>query len=114
VPRREWRVRIQDMLDAIANIRRFIAPLGDAGFTEHDVAFAAVAYQVIIVGEASSHVPEEIRGAHPEIHWAALRDLRNFATHVYFAVAARRLWRIVHDELFPLEAPLRNLLERAG
>lgn len=47
MPRREWRVRIQDMLDAIANIRRFIAPLGEAGFVRNDVVFSAVASQRI-------------------------------------------------------------------
>ena len=42
-----------------------------------------------------------------------VRDYRNFVTHVYFAVAARRLWRVIHEEIFPLEAPLRALLDHA-
>jgi uncharacterized protein with HEPN domain len=111
VPRRHWRVRIQDMLGAIANIRRFVASVGDAGFVKNDVAFSAVAYQVIIVGEAADNVPDAIRARHPEIPWDDLRDLRNFATHAYFAVAAQRLWQAVHEQVFPVEDALRAVLD---
>jgi uncharacterized protein with HEPN domain len=99
------------MLNAIARIRRFIAGPPPSGFAADDVAFAAVAYQVIIVGEAENNVPESIRARHPEIPWDDVRDLRTFATHAYFAVASQRLWRSVHEQILPFEEPLRAVLD---
>lgn len=33
-----------------------------------------------------NHLPDEITGAHPEIVWPQIRDLRNILVHQYFGV----------------------------
>jgi uncharacterized protein with HEPN domain len=43
----------------------------------------AVVHNLTVVGEASNHIPSEIRGSHPEIPWRPMIDLCNFSVHAY-------------------------------
>ncbi len=54
---------------------------------------SAVTYQMIIIGEALSHISAEVRARHPEIAWTEAIGLRNYAAHGYFSID----WAIIWD-----------------
>jgi uncharacterized protein with HEPN domain len=39
-----------------------------------------------IIGEAATHMPEEIVAGHPEAPWQDMRDMRIVLAHEYFGV----------------------------
>ena len=58
--------RIADVLEAIERCQRYVAALGgDADVVE--MAEDAIERNLQIIGEAVTHLPEGITGAHPEI-----------------------------------------------
>lgn len=57
---------------------------------------------LIIIGEASAHIPVEICQAHAEIPWQDMSAMRNFVVHEYFGVSDRILWDTVKIDLPPL------------
>jgi uncharacterized protein with HEPN domain len=59
----EWQLRIQDMLDAIAEIQSFTAGLDLETFRQDRKTVRAVAYNFMILGEAARHVPRGRAGA---------------------------------------------------
>lgn len=101
---------MQDMLDAIERIRDFTDHEDVDAFVSDPRSVFAVAYAVLIIGEAASAIPEEVRLAHPEIPWAPMRGMRNFVAHAYFEVDAAILWETARQDVPALEAQLRTLL----
>ena len=66
---------------------------------------------LIIIGEAAGHVPDDVVTANPQIPWARMRGMRNLAVHEYFGVDADVLWDTVTGNLPEVLPELRRLLE---
>ncbi len=110
MPPRDWRVRVQDILDAIERVQRHVSDLDLAQFNENELAVDAVSYCFGVIGDAARHVPDEIVAAHPELPWAEMRAMRNVVVHEYFGVTRETLWKTASEDLPGLIEPLRKLL----
>jgi|GEM_PF-1254019 len=82
MPPRQWRLRVEDMLEAIHKIERYTTGMTPETFFAKPQTIEAVAYNFII-GEAARHIPPEIEARYPEVPWLQMRDLRNFLAHEY-------------------------------
>jgi uncharacterized protein with HEPN domain len=110
LPRRDWRLRIEDILDAIERVQRHTAGQGLAAFLADEKTIDAVARCFGIVGEAARHVPDDVAAAHPELPWAEMRAMRSVLVHAYFDVTNETLWKTAHEDLPGLVGLLRQLL----
>ena len=109
---REWRLRIEDILEAIARIQRYTAALAQASFETDDLLVDAVVRNFIVIGEAARNVPPEIEARYPQIPWSKMRGMRNVVVHVYFAVDTGIVWQTIQDDIPPLVPALQTLLEQ--
>ena len=107
---RKWQRRIEDILDAIAEIQSFSAGMTVAQFKTDAKTLKAVAADLIIIGEAANHIPDDVQEAHEDVPWVLMRAMRNRVVHVYFDVDPDILWDTVHNDLPKLIAPLKGLL----
>jgi uncharacterized protein with HEPN domain len=68
-----------------------------------------------IISEASRpsrHLGDELKARHPEIPWPKVAGIGNVLHHDYERVAYDVLWRLVRDDLPPLERVCRAELAR--
>ena len=101
--------RIEDILVAVERCQRYVvAWSGDADLAE--MAEDAIERNLQIVGEAVSHLPEEITSAHPEIEWPEIRGFRNIFVHQYFGVDVE----VVCDVVQTYQPPLADVLRGDG
>jgi uncharacterized protein with HEPN domain len=107
-----WHERVLDILDAIHEIRSFTAHLDFAQFQADLKTVRAVEMNLIIIGEATASIPEDVQAAHPDMPWHLMRGMRNRIVHAYFAVDERILWDTIRDDLPSLERRLRLLIDR--
>ena len=107
---RRWRHRIEDILDAIAEIESFVAGATREQFEKDAKTLKAVAADLMIIGEAANHVPDEVQEAHTDVPWLVMRALRNRVVHVYFDIDPGILWDTVQQDLPKLVDPLKKLL----
>jgi uncharacterized protein with HEPN domain len=107
---RDWRDRIRDILDAIAEIQRFTQDMTYEDFNRDDKTVRAVEMNFIIIGEAVSQIPEEIEEQYTTIPWNLMRAMRNRIVHVYFKVDEKLMWDTVQNDLPPLIPKLEKLL----
>jgi uncharacterized protein with HEPN domain len=113
VSSREWWLRIQDILDAIAKIRRFTDGLTIAEFeAADDMLTQAVLYNFIIIGEAIRNVPDTFQERYPEIPWRRIANTRNVVAHEYFQIKMAILWNTIQNDLPVLSLQLQDLLDR--
>jgi uncharacterized protein with HEPN domain len=58
MPSRDWRLRLQDILESIAEIEQRTQGMMFEEFAKNQTTVKAVLYDFIIIGEASRNVPK--------------------------------------------------------
>lgn len=94
----EWRLRIEDILDAATRAQRYVAGMDLATFMADDRTLDAVSRCFGIIA------------AHPEIPWAEMRAMRNIVVHESFGVTDETLYKTAREDLAEIVEPLRELL----
>ena len=107
---RDWRDRIRDILEAIAEIQKFTSGMEYESFREDNKSIRAVEMNFIIIGEAANQIPEELEEKHTTIPWNLMRAMRNRIVHVYFKVDEKLMWDTIQNDLPPLIPELEKLL----
>ena len=107
---RDWRDRIRDILDAIAEIQEFTRGVNYETFKDDDKSIRAVEMNFIIIGEAANQIPDEIEEKYIAIPWSLMRAMRNRIVHVYFKVDEKLMWDTIQTDLPPLIPELEKLL----
>ncbi len=82
MPHRDWKFRIQDILDAVGAVQKYTQGMEFKTFTEDRRTVDAVVRNLIIIGEAAVQVPEDVCRKYPEIPWYEMRGMRNFGNGV--------------------------------
>ncbi len=108
--RRNWHDRIRDILDAIAEIQRFTQDMDYDTFKRDEKSIRAVEMNFIIIGEAASHITEEIEEKYPTIPWNLMRAMRNRIVHAYFNVDEKLMWDTITNDLPRLVPELEKLI----
>ncbi len=103
---RDPRLRIQDMLDAIERVESYVTGMSLAELVDDIRTHDAVLYNLYIVGEAATNLPESVTGEIPEIPWSKIRKFRNFMAHGYFHVEPEAIWVTITQDLPPLKGAL--------
>jgi uncharacterized protein with HEPN domain len=110
VPPRDWRFRIQDILDAIAVVSAYTADMDFEKFKSDRRTVDAVVRNLILIGEAARHIPDEICAKSSMVPWSEMRSMRNLVVHQYFGVSDAILWQTVKQDLPSIVEPLLGLL----
>ena len=112
MPSRDWRLRLQDILESIREIERRTKGMTFEEFAKNQTTIKAVLYDFIIIGEATRNVPKEIQSRYPLIPWRLMAGMRNVATHEYFQVNLSRIWATIREDLPTLVPQLQEVLSR--
>lgn len=107
---RNWKDRVRDILDAIAEIQKFTQGMDFESFKDDDKSVRAVEMNFIIIGEAANQIPEEIEERYTTIPWSLMRAMRNRIVHVYFRIDEKLMWDTIQNDLPPLIPELEKLL----
>lgn len=102
-------VLVQDMLDSIQSVKDYTEGITQQDFEQDAKTKDAVVMHFIVIGEASSRLPEEFKNTYPHIPWSEMRGLRNRIAHDYFGVDYGIVWDIVREKLPDLAVQLRNI-----
>lgn len=101
-----------DMLEAARSVMSVVGGRDRRAFEADRVSFDAVMWNLSIIGEAASRVPEAIRQETPAIPWRTITAMRNRLVHGYFAIDRERVWKVVAEDISPLIAALEPIVGR--
>ena len=73
------------------------------------LTFDATLRNLELIGEAATHVPDEVRAAYPDIPWRMIIATRNRLIHGYLGIDEDTLWSVVQDEIPALQDALHAL-----
>jgi uncharacterized protein with HEPN domain len=108
---RDPRLYLDDILEAIAQIREYTASTDYEAFARDRKTQDAVVRNLEIIGEAAGRLPESIKNSAMDIEWRKIMGLRNILAHEYFGISLPVVWDVVQNKLEPLGTACRKLLE---
>lgn len=85
--------------------------LDQAEFMARGLTYDATLRNLELIGEAATHIPDEVCFAHPEIPRRMIIATRNRLIHGYLGIDDDTFWSIIQDdlpELLPLLKALKD------
>ena len=66
------------------------------------MAVEACLYNIQVIGEAVSHLPEEAKEKEKSIPWVLIKGMRNRLIHEYFGTDLPLVWNVIKMNFLPL------------
>lgn len=107
---RDYKVYVDDILEAIAKIKRYTAGLDCKTYSDDEKTFDAVIRNLEVIGEAVKKIPEKVRTQHPTVEWKKIAGVRDILIHEYFGIDTEIVWDIIENKLPILENRIAKIV----
>ena len=107
---RDARLYLYDILESIEKIEQYTANLTFEDFAANSMVVDAVVRNFEIIGEASSHIPDDIQSKYSEVPWFEMKGMRNIMVHEYFRVDHKIVWMTARESLPALVLMIERII----
>ncbi len=101
---------LNDILDSIVNIKKFLKDIDYPTFKEDIKTQYAVIRALEIIGEASKKIPKEVKENNSWIPWRFMAGMRDKLIHDYFGVDTEVVWNTATEDILKLEKDIKNII----
>ncbi|MEK7793068.1 MAG: DUF86 domain-containing protein [Candidatus Hydrogenedentota bacterium] len=113
MPVRQWKLRILHIIESIERIQQFVEGMSLDQLRGDTKTMLAIVSSFVVIGEATVHIPAEVKRAHPRIPWSLMKRMRNVLIHEYDRIDLEVVWDTINDD-FPTVLPeLRAILSES-
>jgi uncharacterized protein with HEPN domain len=102
---------LQDILEAIGAVERFLAGVNFEEFAQNEEKIFAVEKAMEIIGEAVKNLPDSLRSQYPEIPWKNIAGMRDKLVHEYWGTDVNILWRTAQQRVPELKGQVSRIRE---
>jgi uncharacterized protein with HEPN domain len=100
---------IEDILKCIEHIQSYTGNLSFEQFSFHFMTVEACLYNVQVISEAVSQLPEDVKENNPNIPWTLIKGMRNRLIHEYFGTDLQLVWIVINNELPAFKNELKTI-----
>ena len=108
--KRDFKIYVQDILEAIRRIDEYLEGLTCEEFTKDNKTADAIIRNFAVIGEAVKKIPDNVKKKHREIPWKRMAGMRDKLIHEYFGVDLQILWDTAKIDLPAAKPALEKLL----
>jgi uncharacterized protein with HEPN domain len=108
--KRDWKIRVRDILDCIAKIETYTAGMTLDQFQNDALRVDAVIRNLEVIGVAAGRIPLEVQEKNPDNAWLEMRGMRNIMIHDYFGVSIPIIWHTIQNDLEPLKQGMNQIM----
>jgi uncharacterized protein with HEPN domain len=83
--------------------------LDQEGFIASGMTYDATLRNLELIGEAATHISDELRADHADIPWRLIIATRNRLIHAYLGIDNDTIWSIIQDDIPVLLSALKDL-----
>lgn len=109
---RDTRLYIDDILEAIRKIEKYVKGLTFEELKENSLVVDGVVRNLEIVGEAVKNIPASVKQEYPDIEWKKISGLRDVLAHEYFGVDLEVIWNIVTEKIPVLKKNIMRIRKK--
>jgi len=110
---REWRFYIADMIGFAEKVVAYTDGMDQERFVASGLNYDATVHNLIMVGEAATHIPDHVRSFANDIEWRQVIGTRNRLILGYLGINDDVLWDIIQNEIPVLIEQLQALKKAA-
>ena len=96
---REWRFYVTDMIGFSEKVVVYTDGMDQEKFVTSGLNYDATEHNLILLGEAATHVPEQVQIFASEINWRQIVGTRNRLVHGYLGIKNEVVWDIIQNEI---------------
>ncbi len=71
----------------------------------------ACLYNIQIIGEAVTHLAEDVKENNPQVPWSLIKGMRNRLIHEYFGTDLPVVWHVIKNDLPAFQLELNKILK---
>lgn len=90
---------LNDIMESLNLIEQFVEGMKLEDFKNDIKTSDAVIKRFENIGEATKHIPEEIKVRYPEIPWKEMAGMRDKLVHFYFGVKHELVWTAIKSRI---------------
>lgn len=109
-----WHQQVREMIEQIDLILGWVDGAEPETFAADTKTNMAVRMAFVVLGEASTRLPVNVRDAHADVPWREVRAYRNFVIHVYDRVDPAKMLVVARASLPALRRQLLSMLPDVG
>ncbi len=113
MPFENARSHLQDILDSIDAIQRFVDGMNAGSYQEDEKTQAAVERKMLTISEAAIRLKDQADTLCPGVPWRDIRGIGNWLRHQYDNVAVDVVWNTIQDDPSALASRSRNRAEQS-
>jgi uncharacterized protein with HEPN domain len=106
--------RLADICEAAERVNRAAEALeraeADGSEDEAQLAFDALLYRLVVIGEAVKALPKELLTQHARVPWREIARLRDLLAHHYYRVDSQVIRRTIETPLSELKDVVTQIL----
>jgi uncharacterized protein with HEPN domain len=110
---REWRFYIADMIGFAEKVVAYTDGMDQERFVASGINYDATVHNLIMIGEAATHIPDHVRTFANDIEWRQVIATRNRLIHGYLGINDNVVWDIIQNEIPVLIEQLHALKKAA-
>ncbi len=105
---------LYDIVRAAELIARFAQECGEEEFrTEGTLAQSALLHQLLILGEATTRISDDLRHDYPDVDWRDAVQLRNRTIHGYDSLDFDVLWDTIIESVPRYREQVQAIIDAA-
>lgn len=95
LPERDHSLYVRGMVGFCDAVLAYTTGHDLAGLLMERMRYDATLRNLELIGEAATHVPEEVRSMAPDIAWRQVVGTRNRLAHAYLGIEPETVWMII-------------------
>jgi uncharacterized protein with HEPN domain len=105
-------ILLNDILESIQNIFEFTKGISFEQYCNDLKTRHAVEHNFMIIGEAVSRLPDDLKQEYTIINWRQVKDFRNVIVHDYFGIDNSIVWDIIQFSLLELLNDISQIVKQ--
>ena len=90
---------INEILYCIGHLELYTNKMSFEHFSSNFMLLEACLYNIQVIGEAVSQLPDDIKNENPDVPWAQIKGMRNRLIHEYFGTDLPIVWNVIQNDL---------------